>query len=65
MDPVTLEIVDSTDGKFLGQRLIFVGEPLTINGFVFQIWEIENVGDGRWLIHNANYAVECIAVTEA
>lgn len=61
---VTLKIVKTTDGKFVGRMLSYDGSPLALNGFVFQPHEVTDLGGGRWRIHNAHYSADCIVIEE-
>lgn len=60
-----LQIVRTTDGKFVGHTFELTGDPVTINGFTFDpAREIEDLGGGRWVIANSNYRADCIEVEE-
>lgn len=62
---VTLRIVSTTDGKFVGNTITFDGLSVVINGFTYSLAEeIQNLGPGIWRFANSNYQADCIEIEE-
>jgi hypothetical protein len=59
---VQLKVTATTDGKFVGKVLVFDGETLALNGFVFQKHQVSDLGGGKWRIHNSHYSADLIEV---
>jgi hypothetical protein len=62
---VSLRIVSTTDGKFVGNVIMFDGLSVVINGFNYTLpEEIQSLGAGMWRFANSNYQADCIEIEE-
>ena len=59
-----LKIQSTTDGKFIGNEIVWDGASVQINGFTYEPHEVTELGNGFWQIHNSNYSVVAIQLED-
>jgi len=62
---MTLQITQTTDGKYVGNSITFVDQSTPIEvgeDLEFQVEKVLDLGGGAWRFSNSNYIMDCVEV---
>lgn len=52
------QIIDTTDGRFIGKILDFLTLPVELDGYLFVPDKVQHLSDGTIRYSNSNYVVD-------